>query len=84
MRDQGEKTVKSSLGQGPVSPSPEYTQQCLPAVFADTESHSGWEKLTINLGMLPTSLQTPDGLDLKADDVDSYLPHHPPLRRTLS
>lgn len=51
---------------------------------ADTESHSRWEKLTINRGMLPTSMQTPGWLDLKVDDVDSYLPHQPPLRRMPS
>ena len=50
--------------------------------FADTETPSRWEKLMINDGMLPTSLETPDQLNLKVDDVDSCLPHQPtPLRR---
>ena len=31
--------------------------------FADTETPSRWGKLTINSGMLPTSMQTPDQLD---------------------
>ena len=31
--------------------------------------------------MLPTSMQTPDQLDLKVDDVNSYLLHHQPFRR---
>ena len=31
--------------------------------------------------MLPASMQTPDQSGLKADDVDSYLAHHPPIRR---
>ena len=31
--------------------------------------------------MLPASMQTPDQSDLKADDVNSYLAHHPPIRR---
>ena len=39
--------------------------------FADAETPSRWEKLTINNGILPTSMQTPDELDLKADNVDS-------------
>ena len=31
--------------------------------FADTETPSRWEKLIINDGILPTSMQTPDKLD---------------------
>ena len=48
---------------------------------ADTETPPRWEKLMINSGMLPTSMQTPDQLDLKVEDVDSYLPHHQAIRR---
>ena len=46
---------------------------------ADTETPPRWEKLMINSSMLPTSMQTPDQLDLKVDDADS-LPHHQPIR----
>ena len=46
--------------------------------FAETEIPSGWKKLMINDGMLPTSMQTPDQLTLKVDDAESYLPHHHP------
>ena len=49
--------------------------------FTDTESPSRWDKLMANDGMLPTNIKTPDQLDLKADDADSYLPHHQPIRR---
>ena len=49
--------------------------------FAETETPSRWENLTLNHGMLPTSLQTPDRLDLKVDNVDSHLPHYQPIRR---
>ena len=49
--------------------------------FADTETPSRWEKLTLNGSVLPTSLQTPDQLDLKFADADSYLPHYQPIRR---
>ena len=35
----------------------------------------------VNDGKLPTSMLTPDQLDLKADDADSYLPHHQSIRR---
>ena len=31
--------------------------------------------------VLPTSVQTPDQLGLKVDDVDSYLLHHQPIRK---
>ena len=31
--------------------------------------------------MLPLSMLTPDHLDLKADDVDTYLALHQPIRR---
>ena len=31
--------------------------------------------------MLPLSMLTPDHLDLKADDVDTYLAPHQPIRR---
>jgi hypothetical protein len=37
--------------------------------------------MSLSYGMLPTSKQTPDQLDLKFDDGDSYLPHHQPFRR---
>ena len=40
-----------------------------------------WQKLMINDGILPTSRQTPDQLDLKIEDADCFLPHHPPIRR---
>ena len=39
------------------------------------------EKLTINNGMLPTSTQTPDQLDLNIDDTYSCSPHHQSVRR---
>ena len=48
---------------------------------ADTETPCRWEKLMINDGILPTSRKTPDQLDLKIEDADSFLPHHPPIRR---
>ena len=48
---------------------------------AETETPSRWEKLTLNGSVLPTSLQTPDQLDLKFADADSYLPHYQPIRR---
>ena len=49
--------------------------------FAETETPSRWENLTLNHGMLPTSLQTPDQLDLKVDNVDSHLTHYQLIRR---
>ena len=49
--------------------------------FADTEAPSRWEKLTIHDGMLPTSTEIPDQLDLKVDEADSHLTHHKPIRR---
>ena len=49
--------------------------------FTDTESPSRWDKLMANDGMLPTNIKTPDQLDLKADDADSYLPHHQLIKR---
>ena len=36
--------------------------------------------MSLSYGMLPTSKQTPDQLDLQFDDADSYLPHHQPFR----
>ena len=32
-------------------------------------------------GMLLTIMKTPEKLDLKTDDIDSYLPQHQPIRR---
>ena len=49
--------------------------------FADTEMPSKWKKVMINNDMLPTSMQTPDQLELKANDADSNLPHHQPIKR---
>ena len=49
--------------------------------FADTETPSRWEKLMINNDILSTSMWTPDQLDLKVHDADSYLPHHQPIKR---
>ena len=49
--------------------------------FVDTKLPSTWEKLTVNGDMLPMSMYTPDQLDLKLDDADSYLSHHQPIRR---
>ena len=45
---------------------------------ADTEAPSRWKELMINGGMLPTSMKTPDQLDLKAD---SHLLNHQLIRR---
>ena len=45
---------------------------------ADTEAPSRWKEFMINGGMLPTSMKTPDQLDVKAD---SRLLHHQPVRR---
>ena len=42
--------------------------------FVETETTARWEKFMINDGMLHTSMKTPDQLDVKADDVDFYLP----------
>ena len=42
--------------------------------FVETETTARWEKFMINDGMLPTSMKTPDQLDVKVDDVDFYLP----------
>ena len=49
--------------------------------FADAETPSRWEKLTVSDGRLPTSMETPDPLDLKVDDADSYSPHRQPIRK---
>ena len=50
--------------------------------FAETEAPSRWETLTFKRGrLLPTSMQTPDQLDLRVDGVDSHLPHCQPIRR---
>ena len=50
--------------------------------FAETEAPSRWENLTFKDGMLlPTSMQTPDQLDLRVDGVDSHLPQYQPIRR---
>jgi len=79
-RDTREKqTVRSRLGLKFSFPISGYTQQPL-AYFADTETASKWEKLMINDSMLPTSLETPEQLDLKVHDADSYLPHHQPIQ----
>ena len=50
--------------------------------FTGTVTSARWEKLMTDGGILPTSMQTPDQLDLKFDDTDSYLPHHQVIRRT--
>ena len=34
-----------------------------PSCFADTETHTRWETLTVNNRTLPTSMQTPDHLE---------------------
>ena len=77
-----EEQSRAALRQGPISPSMDIHTTISLSCFADTETPSRWEKLMINDGMLPTSLETPDQLNLKVDDVDSCLPHQPtPLRR---
>ena len=50
-----EKQSRSALGQGPVSPSMD-TYHNIFELLADTETPSRWEKLTINDGMLTTSM----------------------------
>ena len=49
----------------------------LSPVVWETETPSRWKKLIIKDDMLPISMWTPDLLDLK---VDSYSPHHQPIR----
>ena len=62
-----EKQSKAASGQGLVSLSKDtISLQIL-------EPPPGGE---VNYGMLPTSTETSDQLDLKFDDADSYLPHH--------
>ena len=49
-----------------------FPHQCIHTIiflsyFEDTETPSRWEKLMINDGMLLTSMQTPEQLDLKVE-----------------
>lgn len=60
------------MGQGPVSPSVDTHNKSL-RYFVETETTARWEKFMINDGMLPTSIKTPDQLDVKVDDIDFYL-----------
>ena len=61
MWDQWE-AVKSSLGARSWFPISRYTTIYL-SYFADTETPFGWEKSTVNNGMLPTNMQIPDQLE---------------------
>ena len=72
------KESRAALDQGLVSPE---IHTISLSYFADMETPSRWGKLTVNGGMLPTSMQALDQLDLKVDDADSCLPHHQPIRR---
>ena len=47
--------------------------------FADTETPSRWEKLT--MVWCPQACRPQSSWNLKVDDADSYLPHHQPIRR---
>ena len=77
-----EKQARAALGQSPIFPLTDTGDRQLSLSHsAETEPPSRWEKLAINGGMLPTSMETPDQLDLKIDHVDSYLSHHQPTRR---
>ena len=62
-----------------------FPHQCIQTViflsyFADTETLSRWEKLMINDGMLLTSMQTPEQMDLKVEWC-GILPTSPPTHR---
>lgn len=58
-----------------------YTQQYLWAVLQILKSLR-WEKLIVTDGTLPTkACRLQNGWDLKADDADSCLPYHQPIRR---
>ena len=82
MRDKREnKLVKLSLGARSLLPHQQIHTTISLSYFADTETPSRWEKLTINDGMLPPNTQTPDLSGLKVDNADSYLPHLKPIRR---
>ena len=74
------KLSRAALGQDPVSPSKDALIISL-SYFSDTVTPPRWEKLMINSGRMPIGMQTPDQLDLNVDYVDSYLPHHQPIRR---
>ena len=82
MRDKREnKLVKLSLGARSLLPHQQIHTTISLSYFADTETPSRWEKLMINNDILSTSMWTPDQLDLKVHDADSYLPHHQPIKR---
>ena len=49
--------------------------------FANTETPTRWEKLNVNDGRLPLSMETLEGLEPEADDADSHSPHLQPFRR---
>ena len=49
--------------------------------FADTETPTRWEKLTVNHGLLTTAHGPQTGWNQKVDDADSHLRHHQPIRR---
>ena len=80
MGDKGE-TVKNSLGTRSCFPHQRIHTTVSLNYFADTETPSRWEKITINDGMPPTSMETSDQLDLNVDDADSNSAHHQPIRR---
>ena len=75
------KQLRAALGQGPVSLLMDTHTTVSLNYSADKEIPSRWEKQLINDGKWPTSMQTPDQLDLKLDAADSYLPQHQPIRR---
>ena len=79
-RDKGgtvRRTNSAALGQGPGSPSRD-TQTISLSCFADTESPTRWEKLTV---CCPQARRPQTGWNQKVDDADSHLPHHQPIRR---
>ena len=49
--------------------------------FADTETPTRWEKLTVNNSMLPISTKTQTGWNQEIDDAYSHLPHQQLIRR---
>ena len=46
--------------------------------FADTETRTRWEKLTV---CCPQARRPQTGWNQKVDDADCHLPHHQPIRR---
>ena len=75
------RNLRVALSQEPDSPSRDAHN--IFELFCRYQTPFGRENLMVNNGKLPTSMETPDQLDLKVDDVDSCLPHEP-IRRMSS